>query len=109
MPHLGFGDVTTKCDEDLPGIMAKVDAGAYAVSSTDDALRRVDASAWQPRCVSDTTIAGQKGKLMVYEKKPNIWLWVSVGLAGLLVLLLLVMALSSSSSPAGTPIVLNTG
>lgn len=100
MVRMHFGSITKACDQQDVDSMNN---GTLAWQYKNDALFPYDSKALVPSCV----VKGQTDKedKIVYKQEENIWLWVSIGLVGLLFLLLIVALLKGGSGGgAGTVI-----
>lgn len=94
-----FGDFpSTPCsDNDIKD--ANSGKLAYLIKG-DDALYPYDTKALIPSCLIKGTDKDHPDKI-VYKQGENIWLWVSVGLAGLVILILLFSALRGGGGGGG--------
>jgi hypothetical protein len=83
-----FGSVTQQCST-----QQQTDARDSKVmwQPQADALYPIDTKALIPKCVGKSLDG--KTDIVIYEQGENIWLWVSVGLVGLLFLILIFAAL----------------
>jgi hypothetical protein len=88
-----FGSVTQQCSKEQ---QADVHDGKAAWQPKADALYPIDTKALIPKCLGKSTDG--KTDIVIYEQGENIWLWVSVGLAGLLFLILIFAALKGGDS-----------
>jgi len=91
-----FGTVTENCSsQDIDDLKS----GKTVWQPKSVALYPIDTKALVPKCLAKGD-NGEDG--IIYEQGENIWLWVSVGLVGLLLLILIVAALKGGGGQAGT-------
>lgn len=88
-----FGSVTAKCSTDD---QAGIDSGRLATQLKSESIYPIDTKALTPKCIH---VDNSGKELIVYEVGENIWLWVSVGLVGLLFLILVFSAFKGRAPP----------
>ena len=95
-----FGDFpSTPCSD---GDVNDAESGKNAWQIKDDSLYPYDTKALIPTCLAKGKGPGN-ADMIVYKQGENIWLWVSVGLAGLIILILLFSALRGGGGGGGGP------
>jgi hypothetical protein len=98
MVRIKIDEVNTECGSKVD---TKKDVdGQITVPYTKDLLAyRIDSRHYVPSCI----ITKDGDKHMVYTAQPNIWLWSTIGLTGLLLLIFLITILKGGGGYSSGP------